>query len=300
MTENLIYETGGLVIQKKYGEAFKSLRENKNITITSISDEFVSKSMISKFENNQSNISAYKLFHLLNKIQVKSSEYELALNDYYPDGFQMLLSDATSYFLEKNAHMLRILSENELNIFKENKNKMNYLNHLMLEVMVSMVEDCDLPSDKDFSQIGAYLFVCDNWGYYELVLYGNAMGRMPIDQVLIFSRNLPSKTLLMSDATSLFPIYINLITNTISLCIEHNLSVEAKYFLKALSNLDIDETMLFERMLYKYYEGLYMIKFEENSRSGHEAIKNVLFLLQSLQCTKLYDIFLQEYEKYTV
>ena len=281
-------------MDKDFGGTFRKLREGKNIKISAVCDSSISKSMISKFERNISSISISKFFYLLDKIHVRPAEYDLALNEFYPDGFQMLLSDATHYFFEKNTHMLQILSDKELTFYQEEKRQMSLLNHLMIEVMIAMLEERPLSKDKDFSPITSYLFNCENWGYYELVLYGNTMGRMKIENVLLFSKNLPSKTLLMSDSGQLYSIYINLMTNTLSLCINSKLKKDAEYFLKALDQLEIDDTMLFEKLLLKYYRGLYNIQFSQNPMEGRKAVSECLTILKTLNSSNLYLIFKNE------
>lgn len=283
------------MIKKDFGGTFRKLREGKNLSISSISDDNISKSMISKFERNQSDISVSRFFHLLNKINVRPPEFEITLNEFYADGFQMLLSDVTAYSMEGNTRKLKALSDRELGIYYENKNTINKLNHLMIEVMISMVENKELPADKDFSYITNYLFNCEYWSYYELVLYGNTMGKMDIEKVLIFSKHIPSKTLLMKDAGNLYAICINLIMNTISIFIENGYQNESRYFLVVLDQLDIEETMIFEKVLHKYYEGLHRIKFEENSSSGKEMLNESLSIFKILDCQNLYDIFYSNY-----
>ncbi|MGO2940498.1 MAG: helix-turn-helix domain-containing protein [Pseudolactococcus laudensis] len=50
-------------------ETFKELRKARGYTQTNVSDDIVSKSLISKFENGTSMLAADKLFHVISKLK---------------------------------------------------------------------------------------------------------------------------------------------------------------------------------------------------------------------------------------
>lgn len=61
-----------------YGNLFKTIREGKNISISHLSKvSGISKSQISRFENNKSEISFTKLISLISYLNISLEEFAL-------------------------------------------------------------------------------------------------------------------------------------------------------------------------------------------------------------------------------
>ena len=66
---------------KNYGNALRSIRESKNMSLESLSDSTVSKSSLSKFERGQIDLTFKKLIGVLNRLNVSFSEFDLIANN---------------------------------------------------------------------------------------------------------------------------------------------------------------------------------------------------------------------------
>ena len=64
------------------GRIFKSFREARHISLTEATEEEFSKSMLSRFENGQSELSAQKLFTDLENIHTYVNEFTLAAHEH--------------------------------------------------------------------------------------------------------------------------------------------------------------------------------------------------------------------------
>lgn len=286
-------------MNNNFGSFFRKIRTDKNISISSLSDEYISKGMISKFERNESEISVSRFFHLLDKIRVRPIEFELAKNHYYPSGFESLLHHIQQYVLEKNYVKLKKIADSELEDWNQTSDVYSYLNYIMVIALINSHDQKDTAQEHiDF--LINYLFKCENWGYYELILYSNSMSILPIETILIFSKSIPQKTLLLKDSGRLFEISINTLVNTLILCIEHNRETEGLFFIKIIEGLDMRETMIFERMLFNIYKGVFLSKFNINKVEGTKLIKNSLLILQFAGCDNLYEILLDDSNKMLV
>ena len=284
-----------------YGSIFRTMRENKNISISSLADEYVSKGMISKFERDECEISISRFFHLLEKIKVRPDEFFFSKNQYKSEGFGELLSIIQKSVLTGNINRLRKTLDNEIIRYNTTGDKYCRLNCIMLEAVISEISsDKKGISDEDLKFIIDYLFRCENWGHYELILYANSMSAFPIDSVIEFSKSVPQKILLMRESGRILEIGFNVILNTLVLCIKFNKRESSRYFLASLERLDLPETMLFEHALLKLHKGVYMSKFYNEGSESSSLIEEALSIFKLAGCLELYDIFLNNIEEMLV
>lgn len=286
-------------MESNYGTFFRKLRTDKNISISSLADEYISKAMISKFERNKSEISVSRFFHLLNKIRVRPNEFELAKNMYNHSGFEALLREIQKYVLDENYGKLKKLADFELEEWNKTSNIYSYLNYIMLTAIVNNHNDVQTEA-KHIDFLINYLFKCENWGLYELILYSNSMSILPIETILAFSKSLPQKLLLLKDASNILEMAINTIINTLILCIEHDREEEGFFFIKVIEDFTLSETMIFERMLFNLYKGIFIVKFSDDKQLGHKLINDSLSILKLAGCDNLYDILLEDSNRLVV
>lgn len=288
-------------MEYNYGEIFRILRENKNITLSSLADEYVSKGMISKFERDESEISVSRFFHLLNKIKITPDEFFFYKNQYQSEGFGEIVSIIQQGVLSGNTKIIKSAMEREKNKYLETRDSYVRLNYIMIEAVLKGIDSSSYRIDsKDLDFIVDYLFKCENWGYYELVLYGNSMSVFPIESIILFSKAIPQKILLMKNSGRILEIGFNVILNSLGMCIQFNKQKAAQYFLESLENLNMPETMLFEYTLLKLYKGAYLCKFHPGDRDGKVLIENALTIFKLADSLELYDVFSKNLEEMLV
>ncbi len=280
-------------MKTNYGSFFRKLRLDKNISISSLADEFISKGMISKFERDESEISVSRFFHLLDKIHVRAAEFDLAKNMFNPTGFESLLRKIQMYVIEENYGKLEKLAMIEFTNWQKSKDSYSYLNFIMVTAIINGHKKKEI-SQEDLDFLTNYLFKCENWGLYELTLYTNSISVLPINTILVFSKSLPQKILLLKDSASILDTAINAIINTLILCIEHDKVEEGLFFIKVLDDFPLSEVMLFERMLFHVYKGIFFAKFTDKKQYGEKLIQDSLLILKLANCNNLYDILLED------
>lgn len=274
-----------------YGSIFRVLRENKNISISSLADEYISKGMISKFERNESDISVSRFFHLLEKIKIQPQEFFFTKNQYKAEGFSQLLTEIQQNVLAGNIDKLTETLRNEHHQYQSTGDKHFKLNCIMLEAIINeMMNNTAAINENKLNFMLDYLFRCENWTLYELILYGNSMSAFPVDSVIEFSKSIHQKILLMRESDKILEIGFNVILNTLELCIKHNRKESASYFLTSIKQLNLPQTMLFERALLKLYTGVYQKKFMADNSKGEQLIEEALTIFKLANCLELHDI----------
>lgn len=69
-------------MKSSLGRTLRKIREGKNISLCSISDEYLSKSQISRFERGESEISCIRLINILDKLHVSLDEFMIIHENY--------------------------------------------------------------------------------------------------------------------------------------------------------------------------------------------------------------------------
>ena len=62
-------------MDKELGKTLRRLRQGKQVSISSLADEHLSKSQISRFERGESEISCSRLLNLLDKLNITIDEF---------------------------------------------------------------------------------------------------------------------------------------------------------------------------------------------------------------------------------
>lgn len=273
----------------KIGTTLKQIREEKSLSLDQLSENILSKSQLSKFERNLSDISAIKLIMLLKKLNVELSEFSLLINDKEKDDEYNMLVDITQAILTMNKKKADYLVEKAKlydSSTKSNSSKLNYIMIYSLSLQLTKdklpIEYCDFLID--------FLFKIENWTKYELILYGNTMHSLPIDSVNLLSKELTSRTLLYSSIND--SIIVNLLFNTVIINLENNQQKQAAFFISALDNFTLLDIQLGERFLREFASNLYSFCHEDKFTSKQK-ILDLLSVLQLLKSDDLY-IFLTE------
>ena len=66
------------------------------------------------------------------------------------------------------------------------------------------------------------------------------------------------------------------------------------FFIKVLDDFPLSEVMLFERMLFHVYKGIFFAKFTDKKQYGEKLIQDSLLILKLANCNNLYDILLED------
>lgn len=280
-------------MEEQLGATFRFLRQGKNMSLSAIADEFISKGMLSKFERNTSDISANRFFHLLNKINVTLTEFFFVHRRFESTNISRLLLDMQKYVIEGNNKQLRQLFEEENDRFQKSGDPFHQLNAIMLACVLKSLDPTATLNQEDLDTLIDYLFTCENWGQYELVLYGNSLQAFPAATVISFSKEIPTKIMLYKEDNQLLATSFNVILNSFILCMKNEEVQAARYFLASLKALNLPETMLFEFTLLNLYEGVFLTKFKLNEEQGNQQILTSLNIFHSLKANRLYEIFSQ-------
>ena len=141
-------------MKSTFGKTLRKIRQNKQVSICSISDENLSKSQISRFERGESEISCIRLINILDKLNISIEEFMIIHNDN---------STRIDKFAKLVQYIRKAYSEQRLdNIMKLLSNSSEYsLNNLERTMVKSIIHTLDSrikPEKSEMVKLVDYLF----------------------------------------------------------------------------------------------------------------------------------------------
>ena len=270
---------------KDFGAAFKYLRESRGVSLSSLADDLVSKGMISKFENGTSDISTTRFFHLLSEVYVTPFEFTIVMNHFKPLYDNRLSTELTQFALNNDFKGLNQLVDTEYTRWQHSHQIFDQLNWIMAECVRAEVEKTSLPGTVNLNVLTDYLFKCEDWGNYELVLFGNTMTQLPIETISVFAQTLLDKCSIYIGLSTIYETCINVLLNSISLMIRHGKKQRALKTVAVLETKDLPESFLLERVLLNYYKGILICQMNEVP-AGRQLINDALHALEAGNCVE--------------
>lgn len=173
--------------ENNYGRLFSQIRIEKNLSLTDLAEDGLSRSLIGRFEKGQTKISADRFFRLLSKIQVTPDEFLFRQkNGQLPDYFRRLAErmqdgDGDSKNLAENRQLEKEVARD----YAADPSNLaaKYLG-ILLHFINQSSDDVNSGQDdpekihKTFAEfkqasheILKYLFNVEIWGKFEVYLY---------------------------------------------------------------------------------------------------------------------------------
>lgn len=289
-------------MKKTFGGTFRELRENRGVSLSSLADETVTKGAISRFENDHSDLSASRLFHLLEKLNISPSEFLFAANGYKGSSTSVLLRRTTNAVIQNKPSELQRIALEELNKWENKKDLFGKLNYLMIQCIIASDNGCDKELANELGIVTDYLFRCNDWGQYEIILFGNTLSQLPIETIAMFAQDLPKKLALFNRYGLFYEASINVLLNVLALLIKHKCLSTAYKTLHYLRTNDFNEAYLLEHTLLLFYEGV-LESVDEKKEEGKRKINNALTVFELTNSDFFYENcirFLKEDMRFSV
>ena len=278
-----------------FGKTFKEIRSARGITIQNLADEYVSKSTISRFERSEADITFEKLVHIMDKVKISMREFVLLTKTAHANIPSLdLLSKAV---MDSNIEMLESLVEQEWERFEESGSIYSKLSAIVLDAHYRSLTGREKEIDEsNIEFLTDYLFQCELWTQFDLVLFGDSISYLPIETSIVLSKELIKKTQVFHKDRQSFETLINTLLNITLVCIENDRMDMAEDFILALKKLDIDETFLLERVILKFVIGLFLIKKGEVDQ-GEKQANEALQAMKLAEAPRLEGVFRTYYDR---
>lgn len=163
----------------KFGPMIREIRLAKGMTLNELARDIVSVPFLSKYERGTSDISAENFFQLLDRLNVRLSEFE-ALNANLKQETQDSFLEKYSYAANNdNLILLNQLLADEKQYYQQSANIRHLHNQIILKQYINNMTH--LPYNQEDSKvIKEYLLQVEDWHLYEIELFGNSIFFLPL------------------------------------------------------------------------------------------------------------------------
>lgn len=248
-----------MIETKEMGELFKKIRLSKKLSLKDVAGDFLSVSFLSKFERGESEMSASRLFLLLENLDVSIEEFYGILSKSQQTESEGLIERVGNAYNSNNLTALKRYLNEESQKYEDSGKKTYLYNAIMIKsFIVNLTGEAIDP--ESINEVTDYLFAIDQWGKRELIILGNSMVAIPTETLHVLIKEIIYKTILFGNTDDNKKTRIHLLINAISVFLDREQLDLAKAYLDMLSEMRIPERFLYERFERDMVLGAYWIK----------------------------------------
>lgn len=242
-----------------FGNTFRDIRLSKGMTLSEVSENLLSLPFLSKYERGITDLSTTNYFNLLNRLNTSFDEFELihsSIGAYTQINF---LKDLDKSVINEDIYLLNLLIDKEQSIFEKDRNIRHKHNIIILNQYINKFSGISYDA-KQIKKIINYLLKVEDWGYYELSLYGNSLFCLPIKTIEFMSKTAYKKAVTYSSLSNNQDELSLILMNTIITLLD----VEELNSVQSLINLT-EKTLLGSKNYYEinklnFIKGIFFIR----------------------------------------
>lgn len=253
---------------QKYGEIIRSIRKSKGMTLSDTSKGIISMPFLSKFERGESDISSVSLFKILDRLNIDIKEFDLLVNGFLENEQQQFLKKLRIALIEDDLNYLKISYNEQFHKYETDKNVRYQHNMLIIHFYICNIEKKS-PKKMYIDKIKEYLLNIDDWGYYELTLYGNVLLALPTNLVVVLTKTACAKGAIYLNLSPVHNQLALILLNTITTLIDSNEFSQINYFISKTESVLNHTEWLYEKNKLNFLKGIVLIH-TNNYKKGKE------------------------------
>lgn len=275
-------------MNKNFGSVFKALRCSKNYKLKEVASKTLSISQISKFENGSSSLTIDRFFEATQNIQVSLSEFETAYQNYLMMPDFVLRNDYEKAFGRKDISKIKeYISKLNYKTKQYPNNKRWPIENIVLENMLAAISDFKLSGkeiDRNQSILESYFNQIDFFSKYEIWVLSHTHNLLdPKTKRNIIQKSFHNTQFISGNVERrrlMLKLYIDLLKRSL----EDGEMVESQIYIQFLEDMGITglgttEYDLWERLVVKFYKGMYKVKLDLDKKTGLDEMGKVLSIL---------------------
>ena len=276
---------------KNLGKVFKELRESRKISLRKATGGRFSASLLSRFENGQSEISAPKLFAALENIHANVEELLFLARDFHHDANSEFRNQLFKAVNPKDLTSLHTLYQREYQKIPFSKDKQEHiLNSILIKSYMKAIDETITLTSEEERVLHDYLFSVEIWGLYELSFFSSCSPLLSVQLLTKYTREMLRKSDFLQGVGKNRNMMHTLLLNAFMACIEIDDFTNALYFKKQIEKNFFEENETYFRIVYLWAEGLLDSKqgrVEEGQRKMEDAVR----IFEMIGCSKSADYY---------
>lgn len=281
----------GIFLKSSLGKTLRKIRKGKQVSITSISDKYLSKSQISRFERGESEISCIRLINILDKLHTSLDEF-LVLHknedSNYVDFTDLLIYIRKQYMEQNIKNITDLLSSNS-------RYSLNSFEKTMIKSIIYTLDSSVKPTDSEMIQLTDYLFKVDQWGYYEIILLGNCARTIEYNSFFLLTKEMVKNHIYSSLNKTNKKLVTQLAINCLFLSIDNNQYDNCSFLITEIKKLLTNEFNFYEETVFLYATGYF--EFKKGSNNDTTKMKQAIQVFELLGENKLKEQYIEHYSK---
>ncbi len=264
---------------ENYGETFRKLRKERGFTLKSVSENIISYSYLSKFENGTSDITLSNFIRLLERLNITLDEF-LYFNEAQIPSYIQLLNKLVKPYAENNIKELMKYYDEERDLYQQTNIYYHNCNRIMIAALIQ-----DLDSNFNIDQVDInfyvdYLFNCSYWSTYEVSLFGNALSLFTEESLLLLVNEVKNRLNDYKVAQRNIRDLISLIENACLILLRKKNVKEAKKLSDFLDSY-LSSRHYFEKTRKLFIDGIILIR-EKNVAEGMQKAQEAINIMHSI------------------
>ncbi|HEL2055970.1 TPA: helix-turn-helix transcriptional regulator [Streptococcus suis] len=164
-----------------YGSVYKEIRRNKHLTQEEICGNYINRSTLTRFENNQTTPSYELMRFLLKQVDMTFEEFEYLCNYYQPSERQQLLYDIDNLKTPSTQQLEELIQRCKNHLKKEPDDVPIKRRCLILETIVFARKNTNIETatDNPAQLLWSQVINNDNWYYNDIIIVGSILHILP-------------------------------------------------------------------------------------------------------------------------
>lgn len=276
---------------KNLGKVFKELRESRNISLRKATGGGFSASLLSRFENGQSEISAQKLFVALENIHANVEELLFLARGFHQDAYSEFRNRIFEAIDPQDLTSLRTLYQREYQQLPFSKDRQQHiLNAILIKSYMKTIDETVTLASEEERVLHDYLFSVEIWGYYELLFFSSCSPLLSVQLLTKYTREMLRKSDFLQGVGKNLNIMHTLLLNAFMACIEVDDLTNALYFKKQIEKNFFEENETYFRIVYLWAEGLLDSK-QGRTEEGQRKMEDAVRIFEVIGCSKSADYY---------
>lgn len=276
---------------KNLGKVFKELRESRKISLRKATGGGFSASLLSRFENGQSEISAQKLFVALENIHANVEELLFLARGFHQDAYSEFRNRIFEAIDPQDLTSLRTLYQREYQQLPFSKDRQQHiLNAILIKSYMKTIDETVTLTSEEERVLHDYLFSVEIWGHYELLFFSSCSPLLSVQLFTKYTREMLRKSDFLQGVGKNRNIMHTLLLNAFMVCIEVDDFTNALYFKKQIEKNFFEENETYFRIVYLWAEGLLDSK-QGRTEEGQRKMEDAVRIFEVIGCSKSADYY---------
>ncbi|CAW99016.1 TPA: Rgg/GadR/MutR family transcriptional regulator [Streptococcus equi subsp. zooepidemicus] len=279
------------------GEMFKLLRTSRHISLKEATGDAFSHSMLSRFENGESDITISKLLVGLSNIRTELNEFVYLANGFKPSPYAVLKQEIWEAISKKDLSSLHQLYTKELEQYHLYKKDIYFLNALMIKSQMLFLDENIKMTPDEQSFLYDYLFSVEIWGIYELQLFSDISPLLSLDVYLRYTREMLGRVDFFEELWQHRNLVHSILLNGLFKATQEKRLGIATYFDNMINNHFFEENDTYLRIVYMIADGQHLYCKGEKEL-GLKQINDAIHILKALNCDESAAYYSDSLEKW--